>query len=127
MVGFPIGSYLDLVDSLARDRTQRAISFEEAALTFVEGYNNAVRQAMHNDYHWRRLAMPFHPADPDVLGVLLFADRAMKRSQSGSVMGMIENMPLAWESKAFLTGILTDYDNPEDNSADNPEPEFLSR
>jgi hypothetical protein len=109
LLGFRIGSYLDLVDSLDKDASQRSVSFEEAALPFVEGYNSAVRQAMHNDYHWRRLSMPFHPAEPDVFAVLLSLDRAMRASDKGNILAMVDSMPLAWESKSFLSGILVDY------------------
>lgn len=125
LLGFPISSYLDLVDSLDKDTDNRPVGFEEAALPFVEGYNSAVRQAIHNEYHWRRLSMPFHPAEPDVFAVLLLLDRAMKTSQKGNILGMVESLPLARESKMFLTGILEDYDQAEPNL--EPQPEYNPR
>lgn len=113
LLGFPIGSYLDLVDSLDKDAAIRRVSFEEAALPFLEGYNSAMRQAIHNDYQWRRLSMPFHPAEPDVFAVLLTLDRAMQTSQRGSVLDLVQSLPLASETKSFLNGILLDYDRPK--------------
>jgi hypothetical protein len=112
-LGFPLAYYLDLYAAFRG--YHRAPTLEEAIFPFIAGYNAAVRQATSNDYHWRRLAMPFHPVEPDVFGVLLLAGRVMEEKEGRTVLSLLERLPLAAVSRTLLEGVLSDYD--EDQAA----------
>jgi hypothetical protein len=43
-------------------------------LPFLNAYEVAIDTARSRTYHWRRLLMPFHPAEPDILSVLCIAN-----------------------------------------------------
>lgn len=108
ILGLPLGSYLDLIGYFDEGLSRRGFSIEESLLPFINGYNTAVRQAIQDRYHWRRLALPFHPAEPDIFGVLLLVQSALIRKEQ-SLIEVVRTFPLASESRRLLNGILRSY------------------
>jgi hypothetical protein len=109
VLGTPIGNYLDLIDAFTeRTETDR---IERAIYPFLSQYSFSVRQAQKNEYHWQRLAMPFHPAEPDIFGVLLFTNRVLRSiNDNRSILGLIERFPIDRQATSLLFGILSDYE-----------------
>jgi hypothetical protein len=102
VLGLPVASYLSLASALAGSEYS---AVEEALLPFLTAYNTAIRQASYNSYHWSRMRLPFHPAEPDTLSVLVLADLAMRRIER-SVFDVLERIPLSRASGIILQGAL---------------------
>jgi hypothetical protein len=77
MMGIPIASYLTLAASIERNDTSQDVEY--LLLPFLNAYEVGVLTARSKTYHWRRLLMPFHPAEPDILSVLSLANTWFKR------------------------------------------------
>jgi hypothetical protein len=93
VLGIPIGAYLDLANTLAFDeRAPQRMS--EMLLPFLVPYSTAIRRCMQDRYHWERMAFPFHPAEPDVLGVLFCVEATLRWRQQPSLLRLLEGMPL---------------------------------
>jgi hypothetical protein len=108
VLGISVGTVLDLFDSLVPDAEQKKIELAEAMAPFFGAYNTAIRQAMQNHYHWERLALPFHPAEPDIYGVLTLADSALRVHRDITLQRFIKQAAIAEESKHLLSTILED-------------------
>ena len=116
VLGLSLGNHLDLYDVLLSfkgnqreeifSQGNNQISLEEALLPFVNSYNNAIRLASQNSYQWKRLAFPFHPAEPDIFSILLLVGLVIKHRER-SIFGIIESIPLSWQSHELLSGILS--------------------
>lgn len=115
ILGLSIGLYLDVVDAMNPLNRKKSISLEESVLPFIYVFSFSLKQAMQNKYHWKRLAMPFHPAEPDIFGILLLVNRAMKSMGDMTILKVTENLPLRSDCKEFLKGILQDYDEVDDS------------
>lgn len=109
VLGVPIGAYLDLIDSFIN----RSEDIENVILPFLSQYDFSIRQAQKNEYHWQRLAMPFHPVEPDIFGTLLFAQRVLPANGDSSLLELIQRLPMSHETKSLLVGVLSDYDHRE--------------
>lgn len=108
ILGLPLGSYLDLIGYFDEGLSRRGFSLEESLLPFVNAYNTAIRQTIQDRFHWRRLALPFHPAEPDIFGVLLLVQSAL-RSREWSLTEILRSFPLARESRTLLDSVLRLY------------------
>lgn len=106
VLGVPVGTLLDLFDSLAPNNGQRRIDLAEAMSPFFGAYNAAIRQTMQNHYHSERLALPFHPAEPDIYGILTLADLALQIRRDFTLQRFIEQAAIGRESKYLLSTIL---------------------
>jgi hypothetical protein len=101
VLGIPIGAYLDLAGALAQGEPgpRRLV---EALLPFLVPFSSAIRRCMEDTYHWEMLAFPFHPAEPDILGVLFCVESTLRWRQQGSLLEMIRDMPLGEASTSLL-------------------------
>jgi hypothetical protein len=102
ILGLPVAAYLNLAVALAGSQD---LSPQEAIVPFLSAYNGAMRQASLNTHHWGRMVLPFHPAEPDILSVLVLAHLALKERKR-SVFDLLEGFPLAWSSRSILHGAL---------------------
>jgi hypothetical protein len=108
VLGTPISYYLDLIDAMNARTDVDAI--EQAISPFLSQYDFAIRQAQKNVYHWQRLAMPFHPAEPDLVGVMLYTNRFLYSLRSRrSVLDMIQESRMEHQTMSLLYGILSHY------------------
>ncbi|HTY11539.1 MAG TPA: hypothetical protein VMF88_10745 [Bacteroidota bacterium] len=111
-LGLPLGNYLDLAYFLDAEITRKRVDAEEAILPFLMSYNSAIRHAMEKHYHWRRLALPFHPIEPDVFGVLRLFQNALilKSRRKTTLVEIVESMPIGRQSKVLLLNTMRDLD-----------------
>lgn len=77
MMGIPMASYLSLATSLEEGAEPYDVQY--LLLPFLNAYELAIMTARSKRYHWRRLLMPFHPIEPDILSVLFVANAWFKR------------------------------------------------
>jgi hypothetical protein len=113
VLGIPIGAYVDLAYTLERQEPSES-SILEALLPFVLPYSTAVRRCMEDEYHWQRMAFPFHPAEPDVLSVLFCVESALRRRQQSSLLRILESIPLFPVATNLLyNSILERFDSTE--------------
>jgi hypothetical protein len=115
-LGISVGTFLDLFDSLVPEIGQSKIDLSEAISPFFSAYNAAIRHTIQNHYHWERLALPFHPADPDIYGVLTLTNSALQMHRDVTLQRFIEKAAIARESKYLLSTIL---DGIADHQQDN--------
>jgi hypothetical protein len=113
ILGLPVAAYLDLALALTGNHE---ISPQEALLPFLSAYNTAIRQNSQNSYHWSRMVLPFHPAEPDIISVLVVADLALKKLKL-SVIDLLEEFPLARSSRVILQEALHGLNSPRSHSA----------
>lgn len=106
VLGVSVGALLDLSDSLVPEIGQRRIDLDEALAPFLGTYNSAIRQAIQHHYHWERLALPFHPADPDTFGILALTNSAVQIRRNVVLQQIIEQAAIARESKYLMTTML---------------------
>ena len=118
VLGISVGQLLDLFDSLIPNmerRRKRRIDLGEALSPLWNLYNTAIRQTLQNHYHWERLALPFHPADPDTYGMLILTNSALQIHRDVTIQGFIEQAEIAGESKYLLNTILDGMSGNEQN------------
>lgn len=101
VLGIPVGAYLDLANALIHDQPSPE-QMSEMLLPFLVPYSMAIRRCMEDRYHWERLAFPFHPAEPDILGVLFCVEATLRWRQQPSLLRLIEGMPLGKVSTNLL-------------------------
>jgi hypothetical protein len=80
ILGIPVSAHAALTAALRNGDTSDG-ALAAALMPFIAAFDSALRFGMANRYHWRRLALPFHPAEPDVLGVLVLAQMSLLRNR----------------------------------------------
>jgi len=78
-MGIATASYVTLAAAIEANASPQDVQY--LLLPFLNAYEVAVNTARSKAYHWRRLLMPFHPVEPDVLSVLCVANVWFKRRQ----------------------------------------------
>ncbi len=116
--GIVIGDYLDLYDalqSLFNSNINRNVSLSrvrQALQPFITTYNKALERIREDQYHWERLAVPFHPAELDVFAVLLYTHKALKSVLNERIsQDFFQYQYLSEQTLLLLEGILSDYIN----------------
>jgi hypothetical protein len=113
VLGMPVGAYTDLAHALGR-RELSTSKILEALLPFLITYSMTLRRCMEDEYHWQMLAFPFHPAEPDVLGVLYCVEATLRRRQQGSLLRMLESVSLFPPATSILYSAISErFHNPE--------------
>jgi hypothetical protein len=102
ILGLSVGAYLNLASALVGNGD---LPVEEALLPFLSAYNSAIRQASQDNFHWRRMAVPFHPVEPDILSVLTLVHLTLTYRKR-SIFDLLEVFPLSWQSRTILNGAL---------------------
>ena len=91
-----------------------------ASFPIVAAYSAAIGRAREDRYHWKRLATPFHPVEPDVIGILLAASRALGAGKQ-SLARMLAAMPVSDDAGALLRGSLGQFGAWEDGEMTTEE------
>jgi hypothetical protein len=99
VLGLQVGAYLDLAHAL---KTGDKGSILRGFMPFLMAHSNAMTRAMENRYHWRRMALPFHPAEPDILSVTFLVEAAARRRNQKFVAGILKDAPLLRHSADLL-------------------------
>lgn len=114
ILGLPAGNYMELAYALTRRERE---PLARAIAPFLFAYNNAMARAAENEHHWRLLAMPFHPAEPDVLSVVFLAEAVMRQDGERFIAGLLERMPLHQNSANLLfNAVLERFDDDQDKA-----------
>jgi hypothetical protein len=93
VLGIPSGSWLDLAKVLGAKSSPRE-AILQALMPFLATYSAALRRCAADEYHWRRLAFPFHPAEPDILGVVFLVEDLLRRWEEDSLLKTLPEMHL---------------------------------
>jgi hypothetical protein len=93
VLGISIGSYVDLARALMVNEPMFP-RVTEMLMPFLVPYSSALRRCMEDEYHWQRMAFPFHPAEPDTLSVLFCVEATLRWRQQPSLLAKLEGMPL---------------------------------
>ena len=101
----PVAVYLDLFDSLV-DASEDAVA--AALLPIVAVYSAAIRRAREDRYHWTRLATPFHPVEPDIVGILLAAGQVLQ-ARGKSLVRIMNGLPITRDALILLQNSLDLY------------------
>jgi hypothetical protein len=109
ILGLPVGAYINLSTALRRSDVPEV---EEALLPFLSTYNTAVTQASADIHHWRRMAIPFHAAEPDIMSVLVIANIVLETKQR-SIFDLFKKLPLARQTQTILNGALEQILHPD--------------
>ena len=111
VLGMRVETYLDIYDSLewptdvpVSERVRHAI------FPLLTSYATAIRQCKSDHYHWKRMAIPFHPAEPDVMATMVLVNRALMNREI-SFRSIISNLPLGSDAFRLLHGALVQYGN----------------
>jgi len=109
ILGLPVGAYLDLARSFYFDSANgNALErIAQAALPFLAAYSSAIARAHESD-QWDSLIFPFHPAEPDIVGVLCFVETALQHRFQRRAADLVEQIPLNPMARAILLSILED-------------------
>jgi hypothetical protein len=94
VLGLPSSAYLNLAAALKEDASNNLRLIARSILPFVSAFDLALTQARQNAYHWQRVALPFHPAEPDILGVVILVEICLRR-RSESVRSILEMIPIS--------------------------------
>lgn len=94
VLGLPSGIYLNLAVALSEADSNSTRRIARSLLPFVTAFDLALTQARQNEYHWKRLALPFHPAEPDILGVAILVETYLLRRQL-SILSILETIPIS--------------------------------
>ncbi|MFO1418458.1 MAG: hypothetical protein U1E83_07275 [Methylotetracoccus sp.] len=109
LLGITVATHLELFDAVVMAITaQRRDTLSEAILSLLAPYTAAVKRCRADRYHWTRLALPFHPVEPDVIGILL-ALSAWLQSTHLSLSDLIMNLALGSDTMTLLRGALEQY------------------
>jgi len=93
ILGIPVGTYVDLAPALERDGDGES-SIEAAVLPFLVAYSSAVRKTIGNSLHWGMLALPFHPAEPDILSAMFCAEAVLRKRHGRTLLDLLRTVPL---------------------------------
>lgn len=110
VLGLPVGIYLDLVDALAEGRSALELDVAQALAPILTSYDQAIRHAMRNKYFWTQLAQPFHPAEPDIFGLLLLIRRRIEQKFDINIQRLSERLFIAEPTRILITGILENFE-----------------
>ena len=103
ILGIPIESYLSLTASMQEDGDPHETEYR--LLPFLNAYEIAITTARSKRYHWRRLLMPFHPVEPDVLSVFAVANAWFRRHEIALSSLIRERSESRFASKLLLAAL----------------------
>lgn len=111
MLGIPTALYLNLfkaITSISKDPDSKSMMLQQALYPFVYAYSTALIQARSDEYHWTRLAMPFHPFESEIMSVIVGTQRALKHHKN-IVLKAIELIPIEDTARSLITSVLRQY------------------
>lgn len=106
VLGIPVGVLLDLrraaLSWLGKGTLNAVLNPLNVLLTH---YTEAFDRARSDKYHWRFLRMPFHPVEPDIIGVLVGLERVLTTA-GGSVSDLIPQLIHSDDAESVLCNAL---------------------
>lgn len=116
ILGIPVIHYVTLSRALRYEPSKGSIL--EALFPFIAIYDLAIRTARSKSEHWRRLRLPFHPVEPDILAVVSLANDVL-RAQDVSLSRLLNEYPISSDSRTLLQEALRARYGDSDNSPPN--------
>lgn len=109
MLGLSVGFYLELFDSLMLgQKGLEEVTVKRAVMPLLALYTSVIARSKNDGYHWKRLATPFHPAEPDVMAVLMSMGRSL--DQKGvSLQRVVADLPISGDALRLIRGTLLQY------------------
>lgn len=108
-LGFSTSIAIDLIDGLNPNLDTGRFELTEVILPIFVTYSSAIRQAISNRYHWKRLLLPFHPAEPDIFSIALMTDNTLRTRFDTSILRVVDNISessVSSESRILFTEIM---------------------
>ncbi len=115
VLGIELGAYVDLFESVS-NKESKDDQIRETLLPILTTYALAVKRAMRDRYHWTRSIAAFHPAEPDVLALLVSLDNRLTVRES-SVAHLIQGLPIDPALHSLLRGTLGQFNAWRDKPA----------
>ena len=106
ILGISIGSILDIIDALVPDFENRKVDIVEALAPSLTAYNSALIYASQKRYLWKKMALPFHPAEPDIYSLLALTNSALRQRKNISIQSFVDEVPISNYCKHLVTSIL---------------------
>jgi hypothetical protein len=103
----PLEQYLDLFDALylaTQELDMELHGVRQAVLPFIQTYSLALKRARRDTFHWQRLAMIFHPVEPDIVGLLAMTTWALGRRHV-SYSDLLEGLPVSHDAVDILIAV----------------------
>lgn len=116
ILGIPVIHYVTLSRALSYERNKGLIL--EGLFPFIAIYDLAIRTARAKGEHWRRLRLPFHPVEPDILAVVSLVNDVLK-AQDVSLSRLLNEYPIASESRTLLQEALRAREGESGNTPPN--------
>jgi hypothetical protein len=108
MLDLPLSDYLQLISALEWNSQRQLI---ESLSRFVAAYDEAVHLASSRTVPWRLLVQRIHPAEPDVIGVLVMVQLRLRNDRLAQALREIEMSEMC---RILLFGCLdTRFENTE--------------
>jgi hypothetical protein len=123
-LGLPLNTYLNIAQFAVRIPTTSASEYEQNGRSdlfeslreqaprvlspLLSTYSEALSRAQQNSYHWKRLAMPFHPAEPDILGALVLLREPLGQINV-SLSDIFRRVPISDKSQGVLESLSDVY------------------
>jgi hypothetical protein len=109
ILGLPVALHLEVFDSLTRSGDHAGEgAVQEAVFPILAAYAAAILRYKSDRYHWTRLAVPFHPVEPDVIAMLVAVNRILSLRRE-SVGRIITALPIGHDALLLLRGALEQY------------------
>jgi len=107
VLGLPVGAYVDLATALDRFELDSTI-VTATILPFLVSYSDVVRRGSQDHYHWPALAFPFHPAEPDIVSIVLLTETVLRTRANTSLRTVLGQVPLFPIAAKLLDNVITD-------------------
>lgn len=121
VLAIPVETFIEVFDVLRKGIESKELDrgrLNTALLPFVESYASAFVRAKRDTYHWSRLATPFHPIEPDIVGSLLLIKHILTRLEV-PIEKVIARLPVAREPLSVLQHVLSLYDQNRQTSEED--------
>ncbi len=113
----PFDQYLDLYDAVHNATTKQSLKsngIKQAVFPFVQTYSHAIKRAKLDTFHWQRLAMVFHPVEPDIMGLLVLTSNALNRIHV-SYQYFLKDLPISDDAMEIIIFCLENFTKRSDN------------
>jgi len=108
LLGLPVETYLKLYDAMAVSDSDDDQEIQSGIFPFLAQYDAAIRRARRDRFHWRNIATPFHPIEPEVIAVLV-AVMTRRRSWGDAVLATLHDLSFDFATRAILRNALEQY------------------
>ena len=77
-------------------------------MPLLGAYSAAIERLQLNRFHWQRLVAPLHPAEPEVMAVVVSVNTLLI-GRGTSLEDELEYLPMGQSARTIVTGFLAHY------------------